>query len=499
VRARAAALLAAGALAVSLGLSPALTGCTSGDPAPSADAGGAPTTAAVQPVGETPRTATDDPALDVALSDPVEDRVYPDVGDPGVDALHYDLDLAWSPHTLTLTSAETLVFRATADADDFQLDLGRALEVSSVTLDGEGAPYDHDGKDLVVHAPVTGDQRYTLAVEYAGTPRPVAAPTTRADFSTLGWTTTADGGAWTMQEPFGAYSWYAVNDQPSDKALYDFTISAPSPMVGVANGTLESRHRDGGTTVTHWHLDEPAASYLTTIAIGRFEETKDESPSGVPMSYWTPTDAGHVLRGLRGAPEALAWVEGKLGPYPFSSLGILLVDSRSGMETQSMITLGSTDYTTSPEVIVHEIVHQWYGDEVTPSDWRDVWMNEGMAMYLQGAYVAEKDGRSIDAEIADWATFEPRLRRESGPPADYDPATFAEGNVYYGPALMWNELRKKIGDDRFWELVRAWPSVHRYANADREDLVSWLNEQTGEDLTGFYDAWLLGAKSPAVS
>ena len=41
-----------------------------------------------------------------------------------------------------------------------------------------------------------------------------------------------------MQEPYGAYSWYAVNDQPSDKAFYDFTIHAPPGQVGVANGRL---------------------------------------------------------------------------------------------------------------------------------------------------------------------------------------------------------------------------------------------------------------------
>ncbi len=41
--------------------------------------------------------ATDDPALDAAVSSPVEDDVYPEVGDPGVDALHYGLDLHWSP------------------------------------------------------------------------------------------------------------------------------------------------------------------------------------------------------------------------------------------------------------------------------------------------------------------------------------------------------------------------------------------------------------------
>ena len=58
-----------------------------------------------------------------------------------------------------------------------------------------------------------------------------------------------------------------------------------------------------------------------------------------------------------------------------------------------MITLGATDYTTSQAVLVHEMAHQWYGDEVTPDDWRDVWMNEGMAMYLQGCWQAEEDGR----------------------------------------------------------------------------------------------------------
>ena len=490
---RAAALLAAGALV--------LSGCTSGaDPAPSADQSGEPSNppgSASDPSSTRPALSPDDPTLDVALSDPVEDRVYPDVGDPGVDALHYDLDLTWSASTRTLNATETLLFRATADADHFQLDLGQALDVSSVTLDGAESSYDHTSKDLVVQAPVTGDQRYTLVVTYAGTPRTVAAPTTRSDFSTLGWTITRGGEVWTMQEPFGAYSWYAVNDQPSDKALYDFTIHAPAPMVGVANGTLESRVTDAGTTTTRWHLDEPASSYLTTIAIGRYTVTEDKSASGVPMSYWIPHGSGYALHGLREASAALDWVEGKLGPYPFSSLGILLVDSRSGMETQSMITLGTTDYTTSPEVLVHEIVHQWYGDEITPSDWRDVWMSEGMAMYLQGVYEAEQNGESVDSVMHYWASFEPRMRRESGPPANYDPATFGEGNIYYGPALMWHELRKRIGDAKFWEIVRAWPSVHQDANADRATFIAWLNEQTGEDLTDFYDSWLLGAKSPA--
>ena len=60
-----------------------------------------------------------------------------------------------------------------------------------------------------------------------------------------------------------------------------------------------------------------------------------------------------------------------------------------------MITLGDTEYATSPEVLVHEMAHHWYGDQVTPVDWRDVWMNEGMATFLQGAWMAEH-GRHAD-------------------------------------------------------------------------------------------------------
>ena len=44
-----------------------------------------------------PALSADDPRLDVALSEPVEDSYYPEVGDPGVDALAYDLALAWGP------------------------------------------------------------------------------------------------------------------------------------------------------------------------------------------------------------------------------------------------------------------------------------------------------------------------------------------------------------------------------------------------------------------
>ena len=41
------------------------------------------------------------------------------------------------------------------------------------------------------------------------------------------------------------------------------------------------------------------------------------------------------------------------------------------------------------EVIAHEIAHQWFGNLVTPSDWRYLWLNESFASYMEKLASAE--------------------------------------------------------------------------------------------------------------
>jgi len=459
---------------------------------------GSPAAAPPPPRTSDSATETGTSSYDAALSTPQEDTVYPDVGDPGVDALHYDLDLTWHPQQEMLTASETLLFRAATTADHVQVDLARQLAVSHVWLDGKAVAFDHRGKDLVVDAPVTEGDRHVLQLSYAGTPEPVRAPTDRGDFTTTGWTTTPDGSVWTMQEPYGAYSWYAVNDQPSDKAMYDVTVRSPKDMVGISNGVLRSRRVVGDRTVTRWRLTSPAASYLVTLAIGHFTQTEDTGPHGLPITYWTPAERPEILRKVEYAPQAVAYLEGLVGRYPFDSLGVLVVPGDSGMETQTMVTLGDNRYTLSKDVVVHEIAHQWYGDAVTPADWSDLWMSEGMTTYLAEANWTGSHGPDSRTEILRrWSTFVGGMRATYGPPARYAEESFGQGNVYYIPGLMWDTLRQRLGDDEFWRIAAAWPHTHRYTSQSRNSIAAWWSEQSGQDLRPLFHAWLLGGSEPA--
>jgi aminopeptidase N len=490
VKARVVAVATVLAILVGIVLTVALVGRDDSDAGP--DDPGASGTPTAEPSGD----EADNPEYDVAESTPVEDSVYPNHGDPGVDALHYDLDLAWIPEARLLQGEATIAFRATTTAPEFRLDLGDPLEVAAATLDGVDVLVEHNGNQLVVKAPVRADERYLLTVEYAGLPRPVRAPTIRQDLSDLGWTVTDDGEVWTMQEPYGAFTWYPVNDQPADKALYDFTITVPAPWVGVANGELVSRETIEGATVTEFHLDSPASSYLVTIAIGDYRMTADETESGIPITYWTPRGDANALERLRYTPTAMAFLEELLGPYPFSTIGGVVVDSTSAMETQTMVTYGNAAYPLSDNVIIHELAHHWYGDIVSPTDWRDVWMNEGMTMYVQLIWEAQDLGITLDESVDRWADIEANSREDAGPPGAYDATKFGEENIYLGPALMWHELRERIGDRAFLRILREWPTVHAGSGVPRDEYFDWLEEETGEELTRFFNAWIMGEETP---
>ncbi|MFG2042031.1 M1 family metallopeptidase [Dactylosporangium sp. NPDC048998] len=435
-------------------------------------------------------------------SAPVADPVYPTYGNPALDVLHYGLVLAWAPQPRTLTGTATIRLRVVTAVPSVRLDFSPAYTIRSVTVDGTAATGRIVDGDLVVDRALPTGAVATLVVGYEGTPATVPMPSHRGDIEPLGLTVTAGGELWTMQEPYGASTWYPANDQPSDKALYDISVTVPDGWSAIASGTPQAGSRSAiGAYTFRYTSTVPVASYLTTLAVGHYTKTELTGPNGLPITLWTRTGTDDTrLDTLRSSPDYLRWLEERFGPYPFPSTGVVVVPSQSAMETQQMITVGGDvlqDAGSASSVLLHEYAHQWFGDAVGPSTWQDVWLNEGWASYVEELYRQQGVTGGMDRWERAARAADADLRGRLGPPGHPRADSFAENNVYLCPALMLHQLHKALGDARFFALGRAWASANAGTARDRAAFIAFVNRQTGHDFTALINAWLDSPTTPA--
>ncbi|MFF3216529.1 M1 family metallopeptidase [Streptomyces sp. NPDC002886] len=437
----------------------------------------------------------------------VRDPYFPKAGNGGYQVEHYSLDLDYDPADGRLHATAVITARAEQGLSSFNLDLS-GLQVEGVSVQGAGARFNRSGNELTVR-PAEDLERgevFRTEVDYSGRPKAVTDP----DGSREGWIVTPGGkGAVGVGEPVGSMAWFPGNHHPSDKATYDITVTVPRGYEAVSNGELRSRtEEDDGRTVFAWHSAEPMASYLATVAVGKFAVTTGRTASGIPVyTAVSPGEAKASGAALARLPEMVEWGIGRFGPYPFSATGAIVLPAHSlgyALETQTRpVFPGAPD---SEELVVHELAHQWFGDSVSPKSWKDMWLNEGFATYAQWLWTEDHGGPSAQEHFDAYLAGDTRVDAEAGsdwgafpPAAPRSPKEISGSPVYGRGAMVLQRIRQEVGDAKFFALVRGWAADHRHGNASTADFTAYAEEKTGRDLTEVWDVWLYGKDSPKAS
>ena len=447
-------------------------------------------------LGGVPAVAQQAPAAgSVGIGDPY----FPKDGNGGIDVVHYNVRDSYLFGSGRLAGRTRLDVRATQDLSRFDLDF--LLPVRSVSINGQRARFrsvgDHELRITPTTA-ITNGSQFRVVVRYAGVP---AGETSHGEGN---WLASPDEVV-TMNEPHMATWWFPANDHPRDKASFDIRITVPRGHDVVANGVLVSKRTRHGRTTAHWRAVEPMATYLAFFAAGDFE-TRSVSCNGI-SNYVAVSK--HRLAFARGeAAKALAdqtctittALANVLGPYPFSAMGGLVTSLpvNFALENQTRPTYPSLGG-PNPGLLAHELAHQWFGDSVSVSNWRDIWLNEGFAQYLQTYYLTEVvGGDSMQAWLVD--TYD-AFASEAGlwklSIDDPGPDRLFDGAVYTRGSMAVQALRQRIGDTAFWTLLRTWVSQRAYANGSVADFEALATTVSGQDLTAFFDAWLHAKVPPA--
>ncbi|MGZ5347282.1 MAG: M1 family aminopeptidase [Solirubrobacterales bacterium] len=468
------------------------------------------------------------------------DPLFPQTGNGGYDVSHYDIELGYDPATNLFDAARTTITaEATQNLSELSLDFQDQLEVSSVTVNGQPAafafaPTAQLGTDpvtqltkLVVTPPagIPDGSEFELVVNYTGEPVLM----TDADISVEGWIPACFNpgpvcdGAFVVNQPNGAQTWFPNNNYPTDKATFDTSITVPTTHTAFGIGELDSRAVNGdGTWTWSWGEDDPTSTYLTTATVGLFDYatsggSKDQTGrklpfyAGIDSSYPEQTkDNVEATQALTG--PMLNFLSDTYGPYPLDSIGSV-VDRASGvgyaLEVQtkpSYAAVGNESQDISDSTQLHEIAHMWLGNTVTLEQWTDIWFNEGFATWSEWLWDFEENGGTdspadmFDALFAaptfDWALAPAVL---DGNPANlFDAATYDRG------AMVVEGTRQILGDDGFAEFIDELFDRYAYDNISTQEFIALAEEISGftgaelELLGEFYEQWLYGTEEPTI-
>ena len=192
------------------------------------------------------------------------------------------------------------------------------------------------------------------------------------------------------------------------------------------------------------------------------------------------------------------YFEGLVGPYPFDAYGAVLVSDPTlyyALETQAMSTF-QQDH-VDEATVAHELAHQWFGDAVTVAQWRDLWLAEGFATYLELLWQYRGDRPGLDAAFADLYAYV--AENEVGPAVVSRPQDLFADNTYYRGALTLHALRLHVGDRDFFRTLRAFYRTYRDRNATSADFIDVAARQSDRGgVRGLLHAWLYDQAVPPM-
>lgn len=439
------------------------------------------------------------------------------------DVKYYDLDIKIDHENKTIQGSVLCESEVLNTLDTLVFNLDNRLQTDSVMIGMEAvnmteAAFEHSNDliKIVLADSIIQGERIFSRIFYHGVPM-------EAWFEGMPgfyWQKTSENKPWIALEceKSGAYIWWPCKDElydEPDSVSLHFTV--PNPLICVSNGKFNgSISNPDSTTTFNWMVSESINNYNVTFYAAEFDlihrEYSSISGDDISFDFWViPENYDKAVSQLGVFKTEFDFLEYVSGPFPFYFEKHGWANSPYyGMEHQTIIAYGSNFSVNSwgyDYIHLHELAHEWWGNFVTAKDWNDIWIHEGLATYMEALYIENISGT---AKYHDFINSKRPEDNHIYPLAPREPTSAGEAleysDPYYRGAWVVHTLRHRLGDEKFFELLKRWlyPDPADLDNlygrqcriVSTEDMKNAAEIITGNELDPFFDVFFREIKYP---
>ena len=322
--------------------------------------------------------------------------------------------------------------------------------------------------------------------------------------------------AWTQGETEHAKYWFPCLDSASQLCTTEARIKAKKHYKIISNG-LEIDHKtEGDFQISHWKMDQPHPPYLVALAIGEFEEIKDEdNVGGIPLSYYAQKSKMDMIMPSSGkTPQMMAFLQEKFKyKYPWGKYAQVWVDDFrfGGMENTSCTFMADDvmadekvklEFQYAETVAVHELAHHWFGDLIVAKHWSHAWVKEGAVSYFEAVWWEHEYGQEegdyyrLSDSRAYFGEDSGHYRRPVVTNFYRNSGELYDRHLYDKGSMMYRLIHATLGDDLFWKSVSTFLHDNAHKPVETIDLIRAIEKATGRNLQPLFDQYIFRGGYP---
>jgi tricorn protease interacting factor F2/3 len=314
-------------------------------------------------------------------------------------------------------------------------------------------------------------------------------------------------------------------DHPAKKATFDIEYVIDEKLKAISNmPILEENMLGNGKKSVRFERTPPMSTYLVFFGVGDFEFIEDSSAKTLVRVATTPGKTQYGKFGLEMARKSLTFGEEYTGvKFPLPKCDYIAV---SDFAFGAMENWGATLYRENallvwPGVtskrsligiamtIAHETAHMWFGDLVTPEEWKYLWLNESFATFFGNFVIVSHyypEWQMWDRFISD--TLIAALERDSLietmpielPGEEEASIDAASAPIIYskGGAILRMLVESFMGEENFKKGLKFYLDKYSYSTATSDDFWTALEEASGKPITEFAETWIHQSGYPLV-